>query len=76
MAISFSFGKSGCYLLVPGRWRCRLSIMIGVVAANSSVHVNQARIGHIGTIINALSASFSILLILSHIMLYGGKASV
>ena len=36
MAISFSFGQSGCCLLVPARWRCRPSIIIGVAVANSS----------------------------------------
>ena len=66
MVISLSFGQSGCCLLVPGRWRCRLSIIIGVAVANSSARVNQVCVGHIGTIINAFSASFSILLIVGH----------
>ena len=74
MAISFSFGQSGCCFLVPGKWRCRLSIMIGVPVANYSTHVNQVCVGHIDTIINAFSTSFSILLIVDHIMLNGGKA--
>ena len=73
MAISFSFGQSGCCLLLPGRWRCRLSIMIAVAVANSSARVNQVCVGYIGTIINVFSSLFSILLIVGHIMLNGGK---
>ena len=46
MVISLSFGQSGCCLLVPGRWRCRLSIMIGVAVANSSARVNQVCCPH------------------------------
>ena len=71
MVISFSFGQIGCSLLVPGRWRCRLSIMIGAAVANSSARVNQVCVGHIGTIFSAFSASCSILLIVGHIMLNG-----
>ena len=74
MAIKFSFGQSGCCLLMPGRWRCRLSILIGVAVANSSARLDQVCVGHIGTIINAFSASFSTLLIAGHIMLKGRKA--
>ena len=74
MAINISFGLSGCSLLVAGRWRSQLSIMVGVTVASSSARVKQVYIGHISTIINVFSASFSILLMVSHIMLNGGKA--
>ena len=73
MAIKFSFGQSGCCLLVPGRYRCRLFIMTGVAVTSSSARVNQICFNHIGTIINAFSSSFSILLIVGHIMPNGGK---
>ena len=53
---------------------CQLSIMISVPVANSSARVNYVCVGHIGTIINAFTASFSIWLIVGHIMLNGGKA--
>ena len=74
MAISFSFGQSRCCFMVPGRWRCQLSIMIGVAVTDSSARVNQVCVGHIDTFINAFSASFSILMIVGHIMLNDRKA--
>ena len=74
MVTKFSFGQNWCCLLVPGRWRCRFSIIIGVPVANSSVCVNKVCVYHIDTIINASSASFSNLMIVSDIMLNSGKA--
>ena len=41
MAINFSFGQSECCLLVPGKLRCQLCIMIGVAVASSSACLNQ-----------------------------------
>ena len=74
MTINFTFRQSDCCLLVPGRWMCQRSIMISVPVANSSARVNYVCVGHIGTIISAFTASFSILLIVGHIMIDGGKA--
>ena len=48
--------------------------MIGAAVANSSARVNQVCFGHIDTVISAFSASFSILLIVGHIMLNDRKA--
>ena len=73
MVMNISFGLSGCCFLVAARWGCQLSIMIGAAVASSSSRVKQVYIGHISTIINALSTSFSILLMFSHIMVNGGK---
>ena len=47
--------------------------MIGSAVTSSSAHVNQVLVGHTGTIINAFSVSFSIFLIVGHIILKDGK---
>ena len=74
MAINVSFGQSGCCLLVPGRWRCQLSIIIGVAVANSSARVDRSVLATLAQLSMLSLLLLSIFLIVGHAMLNGGKA--
>ena len=57
-----------------GRWRCQLSIIIGVAVANSSARVDRSVLATLAQLSMLSLLLLSIFLIVGHTMLNGGKA--